>query len=237
MDRNCFVTGRYTGMRQKEREEAVQQEKLNRGSLAGRSRNTIGPPGRDRGSGAAVSFAPGTSVPLPVAQTVRQRLCRQGNHQSAILFDLNQVVAEGCTVVTAVFAGQVEVVYEPTPAPLLAGNPSLVLDAMLCLLQWLVQDAVSWPDPVPLKIRVTSWNSGRTVYCAVDLCAAGTVVQAVPMAAAGETIPQSHEDCLLTSARDFLALGCGGRLESTDRPRRAVLCLPNFSGTADSHDH
>jgi len=159
-----------------------------------------------------------------------------GQHKSPGFLNLNTIIKEVCKFVELVFEEQLVVIYELNPVPMFYSYSSLLRDALLSLLQCIVQGNESFERQEPLVIRVSTRRFSQAVCCSIDVCnnALFMLQDAVP---AHDLIGEDWQVCpneLFANAREIIVSKCRGKLDLIRQQSQATISMSLFPAFRDS---
>lgn len=151
-------------------------------------------------------------------------------------FNLNTIIKEVCKFADLFFGEQLVVIRELNPVPMLYGCSSLLRDALLSLLQCIVQENESFERSWPLVLRVSTQRFSQAVCCSIDVYN-NALFQLQDTASAQTLFNQDWQVCpseLLASAREIIVSKCRGKLDLIRQQSQVTFSMSLFPAFHDS---
>lgn len=160
--------------------------------------------------------------------TIYRLLLQQERDRCPSLFNLNRIVEESCVCTESVFSERIVLLREFNPVPMCFGTASLLRDALLSLLQWVVLGSEHRTAPGPLVIIVATWHTEQALCCSLGVFSADPFPPRAPEAAdgSGDADRQAATNGFRRDAGEIIVHDFQGRLELVRLPARAVFRLP-----------
>ncbi|MDD2469180.1 MAG: hypothetical protein PHI97_34895 [Desulfobulbus sp.] len=171
--------------------------------------------------------------------TIYRLLLQQERDRCPWLFNLNRIVEESCVCAEAVFSERIVLLREFNPVPMYFGNASLLRDALLSLLQWVVLGSEHRAEPGSLVIIVATWHTEQVLCCSLGVFSADPFPPRAPEAADGSSDAerQAAANGFRHDAVEIIAHDFQGRLELVQLPARALFRLPLHPSPIEAGGH